>query len=100
MSAYAAKHLENRQKSWNEATQSRIAATTSAIEGIKSLKMMGMEDAIQSQILHVRTNEIQLSKRLRWILVANNASGRHRITFMNINFLLLTSHLKQISWEF
>ncbi|KAJ5488347.1 ABC transporter integral membrane type 1 [Penicillium expansum] len=75
MSAYVAKHLENRQKSWNEATQSRIAATTSTLEGIKSLKIMGMEDAIRSQILHLRNNEIQISKPFRWILVAYNASA-------------------------
>jgi hypothetical protein len=75
MSAYVAKHLENRQKSWNEATHNRLATTTAAIEGMKSLKMMGMEGAIQTQILHLRSNEIQTSKRLRWILVAYNASG-------------------------
>ncbi|KAJ5374337.1 hypothetical protein N7517_006343 [Penicillium concentricum] len=75
MSAYVAKHLENRQKAWNEATQVRLAATTATIEGIKSLKMMGMEDAIKSQVLHLRSNEIQMSKRLRWIVVAYNASA-------------------------
>ncbi|OQD85570.1 hypothetical protein PENSOL_c099G11251 [Penicillium solitum] len=75
MSAYVAKHLENRQKAWNEATQSRIAATTSTLEGIKSLKIMGMEDAVQSQILHLRSEEIQISKPFRWILVAYNASA-------------------------
>lgn len=75
MSAYVAKHLENRQKAWNEATQSRIAATTSTLEGIKSLKIMGMEDAVQSQILHLRSKEIQISKPFRWILVAYNASA-------------------------
>ncbi|KAJ5409271.1 uncharacterized protein N7487_003630 [Penicillium crustosum] len=75
MSAYVAKHLENRQKAWNEATQSRIAATTSTLEGIKSLKIMGMEDAVQSQILRLRSEEIQISKPFRWILVAYNASA-------------------------
>ncbi|KGO74028.1 ABC transporter, integral membrane type 1 [Penicillium italicum] len=75
MSAYVAKHLENRQKDWNEATQSRIAATTSTLEGIKSLKIMGMEDAVQSQILHLRSIEIQTSKRSRWIIAAYNASA-------------------------
>ncbi|KAJ5753779.1 uncharacterized protein N7511_007932 [Penicillium nucicola] len=75
MSAYVAKHLEDRQKGWNAATQSRLAATTAALKGIKSLKMMGMEDAIQSQVLHLRNNEVQMSKRLRWILVAYNASA-------------------------
>ncbi|CAG8906439.1 unnamed protein product [Penicillium egyptiacum] len=75
MSAYVAKNLENGQKSWNEATQSRIAITTSTLEGIKNLKIMGMEDAIQSQITALRSKEIQISKPFRWILVAYNASA-------------------------
>ncbi|GKZ39898.1 hypothetical protein AbraIFM66950_001555, partial [Aspergillus brasiliensis] len=75
MSAYVAKHLEPRQKKWNAATQERISTTTSVLGGIKSLKMMGMEDAVQSRILKSRANELRMSERLRWILVAYNASA-------------------------
>ncbi|GLA61414.1 hypothetical protein AtubIFM54640_001933 [Aspergillus tubingensis] len=75
MSAYVAKHLEPRQKEWNTATQERISTTTSVLGGIKSLKMMGMVDATQSRIWKLREKELRLSKRLRWILVAYNASG-------------------------
>lgn len=99
MSAYVAKHLENRQKGWNAATQNRLAATTAAIEGIKSLKMMGMEDAIQSQVLHLRNNEIQTSKRLRWILVAYNASGMYRARLTNIIPLILTLYSSKCTWD-
>lgn len=75
MSAYVANHLEGKQKNWNVATQKRIATITSALSGIKSLKMLGMEDAIQSQILHLRSQELRISEGMRWILVAYNASG-------------------------
>ncbi|PYI07763.1 putative ATP-binding cassette transporter [Aspergillus sclerotiicarbonarius CBS 121057] len=75
MSAYVAKHLEGRQKAWNVATQARIATITAALGGIKSLKMMGMEDAIESRISDLRDNELRMSERLRWILVAYNASA-------------------------
>ncbi|OJJ72157.1 hypothetical protein ASPBRDRAFT_196270 [Aspergillus brasiliensis CBS 101740] len=75
MSAYVAKHLEPRQKKWNAATQERISTTTSVLGGIKSLKMMGMEDAVQSRILKLRANELRMSERQRWILVAYNASA-------------------------
>lgn len=75
MSAYVAKHLEPRQKEWNTATQARIATTTSVLSGIKSLKMMGIEDAMQSLISQLREKELRLSERLRRILVAYNASG-------------------------
>jgi hypothetical protein len=99
MSAYVAKHLENRQKAWNEATQSRIAATTSTLEGIKSLKIMGMEGAVQSQILHLRSKEIQTSKPFRWILVAYNASGMYRFERMDMWSLVLTSYPSKCTWD-
>lgn len=99
MSAYVAKHLENRQKAWNEATQSRIAATTSTLEGIKSLKIMGMEDAVQSQILHLRSKEIQISKPFRWILVAYNASGMYRFERTDMLSLMLTSFPSKCTWD-
>ncbi|XRM48249.1 hypothetical protein ABZX51_011180 [Aspergillus tubingensis] len=75
MSAYVAKHLEPRQKEWNTATQERISTTTSVLGGIKSLKMMGMVDATQCRIWKLREKELRLSERLRWILVAYNASA-------------------------
>lgn len=98
MSAYVAKHLENRQKGWNKATQNRLAATTAAIEGIKSLKMMGMDDAIQSQVLHLRSNEIEMSKRLRWIMVAYNASGMSWVRLTSKISLILTIHSSKCTW--
>lgn len=81
MSAYVAKHLEGRQKDWNVATQARISAITSVLGGIKSLKMMGMEDVGQSRISQLREKELRLSERLRWILVAYNASGMWSLSY-------------------
>ncbi|PWY72678.1 ATP-binding cassette transporter [Aspergillus eucalypticola CBS 122712] len=75
MSAYVAKHFEPRQKNWNTATQERISTTTSVLGGIKSLKMMGMVDVTQCRIWQLREKELRLSERLRWILVAYNASA-------------------------
>ncbi|GKZ22049.1 hypothetical protein AbraCBS73388_007986 [Aspergillus brasiliensis] len=93
MSAYVAKHLEPRQKDWNAATQERISTTTSVLGGIKSLKMMGMEDAVQYRILKLRANELRMSERLRWILVAYNASGLHaNDVFTSIALLAMVTH--------
>ncbi|KAJ5724827.1 ATP-binding cassette transporter [Penicillium malachiteum] len=75
MSVYVANNLEGKQKDWNLATQRRIATVTSALSGIKSLKMLGMEEAIQTQISYLRNQELQTSKGMRWILVAYNASA-------------------------
>ncbi|KAJ5813483.1 ATP-binding cassette transporter [Penicillium pulvis] len=89
MSAYVANHLEGKQKNWNVATQKRIATITSALSGIKSLKMLGMEDAIKSQILNLRSQELHISQGLRWILVAYNASANALGIFAPVVTLML-----------
>ncbi|KAJ5113787.1 ATP-binding cassette transporter [Penicillium angulare] len=91
MSAYVAAHLQSKQKDWNFATQKRIATTTTALTGIKSLKMMGIEDAIHSQISHLRKEELLMSKRLRWIHVAYNASANALGIFAPVLTLILYS---------
>lgn len=75
MSAYVAKHLQNRQKSWNMATQKRIALTTTFLDMIKNVKTLGMSGILESRVQGLRQDEIDMSKRLRWIMVAYNASG-------------------------
>ncbi|KAJ6003250.1 ATP-binding cassette transporter [Penicillium sp. IBT 35674x] len=95
MSAYVAHHLEGKQKEWNVATQKRIATITSALSGIKSLKMLGMENAIQSQILNLRSQELRISEGMRWILVAYNASANALGIFAPVVTLIvyaMTSH--------
>ncbi|KAJ5908067.1 ATP-binding cassette transporter, partial [Penicillium taxi] len=77
MSRFVAQHLQSKQKDWNVATQKRIATITSALAGIKSLKMLGMQEAIEHQISDLRTQELCLSEKLRWINVAYNASGKN-----------------------
>ncbi|QGA21426.1 hypothetical protein EYB26_009136 [Talaromyces marneffei] len=89
VSAYVAKHLDGMQKDWNVATQKRLATVAAALGGIKSLKMMGMEDAVQSLISYLRSEEIGSSKRLRWILVTNNASANALGIFAPVLTLIL-----------
>ncbi|EEA22450.1 ATP-binding cassette transporter, putative [Talaromyces marneffei ATCC 18224] len=89
VSAYVAKHLDGMQKDWNVATQKRLATVAAALGGIKSLKMMGMEDAVQSLISYLRSEEIGSSKRLRWILVTYNASANALGIFAPVLTLIL-----------
>ncbi|EEA19776.1 lipid A export ATP-binding/permease protein msbA, putative [Talaromyces marneffei ATCC 18224] len=70
-------------------TQKRLATVAAALGGIKSLKMMGMEDAVQSLISYLRSEEIGSSKRLRWILVTNNASANALGIFAPVLTLIL-----------
>ncbi|PIG88393.1 multidrug resistance protein [Aspergillus arachidicola] len=75
LSAYVAKHIQGRQADWSTATQARLATITSVLAGAKSVKMLGLEDAISSLISELRSREISLSKKMRWIMVAYNASA-------------------------
>ncbi|KAJ5701613.1 ATP-binding cassette transporter [Penicillium malachiteum] len=97
MSVYVANNLEGKQKDWNLATQRRIATITSSLSSIKSLKMLGMEEAIQTQISYLRNQELQTSKGVRWILVAYNASANALGIFAPVITLILyatSSHIE------
>lgn len=76
MSAYVAKHLQGRQRDWSLATQKRLEIITSVLGRIKSMKILGLDDAIISLVTNLKAREISLSKRLGWIMLAHNASGK------------------------
>lgn len=57
------------------ATQKRIALTTTFLDMIKNVKTLGMSGILESRVQGLRQDEIDMSKRLRWIMVAYNASG-------------------------
>ncbi|KAF2421220.1 putative ABC transporter [Tothia fuscella] len=75
MSRFVAKHLQPRQKAWNEATQDRIAATTSLLSSMKTVKMLGFQHRLTHHIRDLRKEEIQIASRLKWIMVYYNASA-------------------------
>ncbi|POS72247.1 hypothetical protein DHEL01_v209361 [Diaporthe helianthi] len=75
MSRYLAKNLLGRQKSWSVATQKRLAMTTSMLASIKSLKMLGTTPYTETLIQNLRLNELAMAKRVRWMMVAYNASA-------------------------
>lgn len=75
MSRYLAKNLQRKQKDWNVATQNRLAATTSMLESMKSLKMLGITTHTESLVHKLRLRELEMAKKVRWMMVAYNASG-------------------------
>lgn len=84
MSRYVAKNLKTKQRDWNVATQKRIAMTSSMLASAKTMKMLGMAEAIKSKIQGLRSQEIETSKKLRWMMVAYNASGEYSISMISI----------------
>jgi hypothetical protein len=75
MSRYVAKQLEPRQKAWNNATQSRVAATSSMLSSMKAIKMLGFQHYLTNRIQEFRKEELSAASKLRWIMVYYNASG-------------------------
>jgi hypothetical protein len=75
MSQYLAKNLQNKQRNWNVATQKRLAMTTSMLASMKSLKMLGVTTYTESLVHTLRLQELAMAKKVRWMMVAYNASG-------------------------
>ncbi|KAI0147916.1 ABC transporter [Hypoxylon sp. NC0597] len=89
MSQYVAKNLRSRQGHWNEATQSRISMTSAAISAIKSIKMLGLQRAISARIQELRENELRKASKVRWMMVAYNASANANGMFAPVITLVL-----------
>jgi len=79
MSRYLAKNLQSKQKDWNEATQKRIALTTSALSSVKGMKMLGFTRDTDTLIQGLRAQELEMAKKVRWMMVAYNASGMYAL---------------------
>jgi hypothetical protein len=75
MSRFVAKNLQPRQKAWNSATQSRIAAISSMLSTMKVVKMLGYQSSLMSRIQELREEELWAASRLRWVMVYYNMSG-------------------------
>ncbi|KAI9742905.1 MAG: hypothetical protein M1818_003634 [Claussenomyces sp. TS43310] len=95
VSRYVARNLQAKQKEWNVATQGRIAMTSSMLSSIKGLKMLGMTKPVESLLQNLRIHEIEIAKRVRWIMVAYNASANALGIFSPvITFVLFTIIVK------
>ncbi|KAK8078302.1 hypothetical protein PG996_004472 [Apiospora saccharicola] len=75
VSRFVAKNLQPGQKAWNCATQDRLAATSSMLTSIKTVKMLGMQSSLHKRIETLRSQELSTASRLRWVMVYYNASA-------------------------
>jgi ATP-binding cassette, subfamily C (CFTR/MRP), member 1 len=78
VSRYVAKHLKSRQKSWAQATQQRVAAVSSMLGVMKSVKALGLSVAVAAQIRAFRVHEIAMANKIRSMMVVYSASGKPR----------------------
>lgn len=61
---------------WQMAKQKRIALTTSMLDYIKNIKMMGMADTIMQRVQDSRTVDVIAGNQFRWILVYFNVISK------------------------
>jgi hypothetical protein len=61
---------------WQMAKQKRIAITTSMLDYLKNIKMMGMANTVMAKIQDSRVFEIAKGNNFRWMLVYFNWSGK------------------------
>ncbi|KAK0618103.1 P-loop containing nucleoside triphosphate hydrolase protein [Bombardia bombarda] len=74
-SRYVAKNLKTRQTEWNAATRKRLSITTTVLGSIKTIKMLGMQDAVKEHVLGLRNKELDRARAVRWVMVIYNASA-------------------------
>ncbi len=44
--------------------------------GIKNIKMLGMQGVVETQILNLREHELEMAAKVRWMMLAYNASSK------------------------
>lgn len=60
---------------WNRKVQERVSTTSSVLNQIKGIKMMGLEDRIFHLIQSLRVSEVDSSKSFRLFIVWMNMIG-------------------------
>ncbi|KXJ96142.1 ABC transporter type 1, transmembrane domain-containing protein [Microdochium bolleyi] len=75
VSQYVARSIRSKQGSWNSATQDRLSMTASMIANIKSIKMTGLQQPVTNHIMKLRIRELNMASKVRWMMVAYNASA-------------------------
>lgn len=100
MSRYLAKNLQSKQKSWSVATQDRLAMTSSMLAAIKSLKMLGTTPYTETLIQNLRLRELAMAKKVRWMMVAYNASGMNPDSVLQYGCVInLINFSSERSWH-
>lgn len=60
---------------WNKQVQNRVSVTSSVLQQIKNIKMIGLRPVVADLVQGLRETEMQCSKRFRVLEVIMSASG-------------------------
>jgi ATP-binding cassette subfamily C (CFTR/MRP) protein 1 len=67
--------IGNRQKLWADATQKRLAITSSMLREMSSLKMMGLDEVVGENVQAERVAETKRLESWAWIKIWQNVIG-------------------------
>ncbi|TRX87841.1 hypothetical protein FHL15_011259 [Xylaria flabelliformis] len=73
LGVYVTRNLVTDQRNWNQATQVRIAATSSMISSMKVVQSLGLQSTMSNRIANLRKNELDMAAKVRWVMVYYNA---------------------------
>jgi ATP-binding cassette subfamily C (CFTR/MRP) protein 1 len=68
-------YVGGRQATWAAATQQRLSMTSSALGGIRGIKMTGLSEKVSDMLQQERIHETKKMERLHWIIVWKNVVG-------------------------
>lgn len=74
-SSVVTKRIGNIQKVWADATQRRIATTSSMLRDMKTVKMMGLSNVMGDIVQGERITETKRMESRAWIIVWQNVIG-------------------------
>jgi ATP-binding cassette subfamily C (CFTR/MRP) protein 1 len=66
---------------WNAMVQKRVGETSSMLDQIKGIKMMGLTDFYFQTVQSLRVKELKISAKLRWLLVHFITLGKLPLSF-------------------
>lgn len=82
------RYSASRQKKWVQASQERVSATASAIHAIKSIKMLGYQEVVTSDLQKLRMEEIEHGRGYRKMnVLANTVSNSSLFISAPLTFL-------------
>ena len=73
--AKPAKQIRPRQRQWMQAVQKRLSSTSDALGSIGGMKMLGLTAMITKIIQDLRVQELNRSKRFRYVQIVNITLG-------------------------
>ncbi|KAM3479993.1 hypothetical protein MY8738_005196 [Beauveria namnaoensis] len=99
VSRFVAKNIGRRQRNWNEATERRMTALGPILGSMKSVKALGITEALLSYVADLRKDELLRAGEKRFMDCQYNSSANALGIFspaITVALFAIISHVKQV----